>query len=88
MSRRYVTQQEAAKHFMVTDRTIRNWIGAGYIAGYRFGPRQIRVDLNEIEAMLKLIPAGKAKDGRKVYGPRSRIISVIPVEAVEGGGER
>jgi excisionase family DNA binding protein len=88
--RQYATQQQAAAKFQVTDRTIRNWIGQGYITGFRFGPRQIRVDLNEIEAMLQMMPATKARDGRKLYGANARIVPVRPViEAVnvEGGDQ-
>ncbi|MDQ1305876.1 MAG: hypothetical protein QG671_1708, partial [Actinomycetota bacterium] len=35
--------------------TIRRWISNGRITGYRMGPRLIRVDLDELAAMLKPI---------------------------------
>jgi excisionase family DNA binding protein len=45
--RNYVTQQQAADHFGVTARTIRNKIAEGIITGYRIpGSRAIRVDLD------------------------------------------
>lgn len=76
MQRRLVSQRQAAAHFQVTDRTIRNWIGAGRINGYRLGPRRIVVDLDEIEHMLATTPPTVARDGRKVYGPGSRIVDL------------
>ena len=58
-TRRLVSQIEAAEFAGVCPRTIRNWIAAGVITGYRTGPRLIRVDLAELEAAL-LKPVGGA----------------------------
>ena len=46
----------AAEHAGVAPKTIRRYIAAGRLTGYRFGPRLIRVDLDELEAMLRPIP--------------------------------
>lgn len=78
MSRRLATQQQAAEHFGVTDRTIRAWISKGYLTGFRLpSGRAIRVDLNEIENAAKVIPAV----ARVVhpFGPRARIVTVAEV---------
>jgi excisionase family DNA binding protein len=37
-------------------RTSRRWIAAGELAGYRVGPRLLRVATNEVDALLTPIP--------------------------------
>lgn len=59
-SKRLVTLADAADYGSVSERTIRRRIAAGALTGYRFGPKLIRVDLNELEAGLTEIPAGNA----------------------------
>jgi excisionase family DNA binding protein len=56
-SRRYASIDQAAQLVGVSSRTIRRRIADGSIAGYRFGPRVIRVDLDEVDSLLKRIPA-------------------------------
>lgn len=55
LSRRWLSQQEAADHIGVTDRTIRNYISRGQLTGYRVG-RLVRVDLKELDDLLTPIP--------------------------------
>ena len=45
----------AAEYAGVHVKTIRRWISAGRLTGYRLGPRLIKVDLTEIDAMLQPI---------------------------------
>lgn len=82
-TRRLVTQQQAARYVQKTDRTIRRWIGEGYITGYRSGPRTILVDLNEIERMFRVMPTSKMRDGRRPYGPKAKIVNVVRPEVVQ-----
>ena len=51
-----------AEHIGVSDKTMRRMIASGRATGYRVGPRLIRVDLNELDALLAPIPttAGQA----------------------------
>jgi excisionase family DNA binding protein len=56
---RYVPIKEAAERYSVTWWTIREWIDVGKITGYRLGDRLIRVDLDEIDGLLKPIPTVK-----------------------------
>jgi excisionase family DNA binding protein len=51
-TRTLVGLTEAAQFAGVCTRTIRNWIAENRIAGYRVGPRLIRVDLAELEASM------------------------------------
>lgn len=55
--RRLTTIPRAAEEYGVCTRTIRRYISAGRITGYRFGPRMIRVDLDEIDALLRPMAA-------------------------------
>ena len=52
-----VSIQDAAKYFGISDRTIRRYIASGLIAGYRVGPRLIRVDLLELQQATNRIPS-------------------------------
>ncbi len=54
--------KKGAEVAQVSARTIRRRIADGSITGYRFGPRILRVDLNEIEALLKPIPTAGSRD--------------------------
>lgn len=50
--KRLASLQDAGAHAGVHHKTIRRWISEGRIHGYRLGARFIRVDLDEIDAML------------------------------------
>jgi len=57
---RLASLAEAAEHLGCSVRTIRRRISAGEITGYRFGPRLLRVDLEELECSLRPIPTAGA----------------------------
>ena len=56
-ARHLVSIDQAARLVDVSPRTIRRRIADGSLTGYRFGPRVIRVDLDEVESLLTRIPA-------------------------------
>lgn len=58
--RRLSSLPVAAEQYGVSSRTIRRYISAGHITGYRFGPRMLRVDLDELDALLRPLAAGGA----------------------------
>ncbi len=61
-SRRHlVSLAEAAEQAGCNPKTIRRRISDGSLSGFRMGPRLIRVDLNELDALLRPIPT--AGDG-------------------------
>ncbi len=67
--KRLATIAEAAEQARCNSRTIRRRISDGSLVGYRMGPRLIRVDLNELEALLRPIPtAGDGALSRGRYG--------------------
>lgn len=51
VDRRYATISEAADRIRVNQRTVRDWIRAGRLTGYRFSSQIIRVDLNELDRL-------------------------------------
>ena len=56
-NRNLVSLNHAAELADVSTKTIRRRIADGTLRGYRFGPRVIRVDLSELESLLRPIPA-------------------------------
>lgn len=56
--RRLVSIPVAAEEFGVHPKTLRRYISAGRITGYRFGPRMIRVDMGEIDALMQPMVGG------------------------------
>jgi len=52
-----ITISQAAERYGVSTRTIRRWIAAGILTGYRVGPTLIRLDAAEVEALARQIPA-------------------------------
>ncbi len=61
-ARHLVSIGQAAEYAGVSSKTIRRRISDGSLAGYRMGNRLIRVDLNELDAMLRPIPATGGSD--------------------------
>lgn len=55
--RRLESIPHAADYLGVSTKTIRRRIADGSLTGYRAGPRLIRVDLNEVDRLLKPIPS-------------------------------
>jgi excisionase family DNA binding protein len=53
---RYASLEEAATYLGCDARTVRRQIAAGRLKGYRFGNKTIRVDLDELDTLLKPIP--------------------------------
>lgn len=54
--RRYGSIEHAAQVADVSPKTIRRRIADGSLTGYRFGPRIIRVDLDEVESLFTRMP--------------------------------
>ena len=54
--RHLVGINQASDYADVSTKTLRRWIAAGRIPAYRVGPRLLKIDLNELDAMLRPIP--------------------------------
>jgi excisionase family DNA binding protein len=48
----------AADEANVCPRTVRRWISTGRLKAYQVGPKLIKVDLNDLDAMLQPIGGG------------------------------
>ncbi|MEP7193046.1 MAG: helix-turn-helix domain-containing protein [Actinomycetota bacterium] len=57
--RQYESVGDAAARVGVSTRTLRRWIATGQLAGYRMGPRLLRVDPDDVDRMLTLIPSAR-----------------------------
>jgi excisionase family DNA binding protein len=55
--RRLISITDAAAYADVSPRTIRRWIATGRLPGYRVGPRLVKVDLADLDAVVRRIPA-------------------------------
>lgn len=55
----YVSLEQAAEITGQSVKTIRRRISDGTIPAYRFGPRQIRIKLEDLEAMARRIPSAR-----------------------------
>jgi excisionase family DNA binding protein len=55
---RHASTAWAAERAGVNQRTILRYIARGRLTGYRVGPKLIKVDLDEVDALFRPIPAG------------------------------
>jgi excisionase family DNA binding protein len=58
---RWSSPDEGASYAGVSSRTIRRRIADGSLPAHRFGPRLIKIDLNDLDQLFRPIPA--AGDG-------------------------
>lgn len=69
-SDKYDTMQEAADHFGVTVRTIRNWASAGKFPIYKLpSGRGLRVRIPEIEQAVRRLPTAQPTPVRRAVPP-------------------
>ena len=61
---RWATIEGVADHLGMSPVTVRRMIAAGDLTGYRVGKRAIRIDLNEVDALLVPIPSAKSGGAR------------------------
>ena len=57
-AKRRLGLNEAAEYLGVNPRTIRRYIASGRITAYRLGPRLIKVDRDELDALLRPVGGG------------------------------
>lgn len=61
--RAFVSQAEAAEMLGVTERTIRNFVSRGELRAYKVGGRLVRIDVVDLEQLLRQIPAVSTQRG-------------------------
>ena len=59
-TRRIASINDAAEYAGVSTKTIRRYIASGRLTGYRFGPRLIKINLAEVDALLSAVPTTQA----------------------------
>lgn len=62
--RAYDSLASAAERAGVSERTVRRWIADGRLAGYRVGPRLLRVDRAELDALFAVVPTAAIRTRR------------------------
>lgn len=55
-ARRFASLEDGANYLGLSPRTLRRMISSGELTGYRIGKRVLRVDLDELETLLRPIP--------------------------------
>lgn len=61
--RRLASIAEAAGHLGVNPRTLRRYITDGRLAGYRIGPKILKVDLDEVERLVRPVATAGSDAG-------------------------
>ncbi len=54
--RRYESLQAVSERIGVNVKTIRRWIETGDLTAYRAGPRLLRLDVTEVDRLLRRVP--------------------------------
>lgn len=62
-ARRWIDQRQAAEYLGITDRTLRRMIAAGDLPAYRLGPRLLRIDVGDLDALMRPVPVGGGSRG-------------------------
>lgn len=57
---RFAPLDTAATTLGCSTKTVRRYIADGRLTGYRMGPRLLRVDMREVDALLSRIPTTEA----------------------------
>lgn len=60
---RWIDQRQAAAYLGITDRTLRRMIADGRLPAYRLGPRLLRIDMGDLDALMRRVPAGGGARG-------------------------
>ena len=58
--KRFASVQIGAQYSGLSEKTLRRYIADGRLTGYRLGARLLRIDLNELDALFKVIPTARA----------------------------
>ena len=60
---RWASLPEASLYGGPSPKTLRRWIARGLLPGYRLGPTRLRIDLNDLDALIqRVVPASTPQD--------------------------
>jgi excisionase family DNA binding protein len=60
--RRFTSVEGAATYADVSQRTIWRWIHRGILPAHRVGPRLVKIDVNDLDALAKRVPTAGGSD--------------------------
>ena len=80
----YLTVAEAAALMRVAPSTIRRWIRAGQVAGYRLGPRRVALKRGDLAALVTAAPTRTDVEPSTVPLPATEIQPPTPAEWERG----
>ncbi|MBI2865236.1 MAG: helix-turn-helix domain-containing protein [Chloroflexi bacterium] len=79
-----VTIDEAANLVGVSAVTIARWLKQGRLAGYRVGPRRIRIRRADLARLFTLLPGGKSNDlAEEQPDPAGIVLPPLSAEEIE-----
>jgi excisionase family DNA binding protein len=55
---KFISLESAAEWLDCSPRTVRRYIAEGRLTAYRIGPRLLRIDVAELEALMRKVPSG------------------------------
>ena len=61
-TRRWASLHTGAEYSELSVKTLRRRVADGTLTAYRVGPRTLRIDLDELDAALRPVPAGGEHD--------------------------
>lgn len=76
---RFLTFAQVRERFQVSDKTPKNWVSKGYLQVYRADDGTLLLNLDEIEAALRVLGPTKMRTGLKLYGAT---VKPLPIQAV------
>ncbi|WP_341974199.1 hypothetical protein [Microbacterium sp. LWO13-1.2] len=76
---RFLTFAQVRERFQVSDKTPKNWVSKGYLQVYRADDGTLLLNLDEIEATLRILGPSKMRTGLRRYGAA---VKPLPIEAV------
>jgi excisionase family DNA binding protein len=61
---RWASLAEVHERDQIPVKTLRRWISQGTLPAYRVGPRQLQVDLNDVDRLRRRVPAATPRTPR------------------------
>lgn len=61
MSRTLLTLADASAYVGLDEKTLRRYVSQGRLRAFRVGPRAIRIDAAELEALIRPIPSAATR---------------------------
>ena len=70
---RFVTVQHVAKQLLVEDKSVRRWLKAGKLRGYKLPGGDWRIDVEDLKSIIRAPDAKKPGDGDPNLGSENKV---------------